>query len=93
MKSLSALQKKFSDQKLARQFYREAKQLEGEWKFQGYYPPGCKRRPECHTLKMGLSMDDSLKRAGGWFSFKTKAQMQGKGCNEEEREFRYYGSV
>ena len=36
---------------------------------------------------MGLAIDTSFQRDGGWFNFKTMAQMQGNGCREEEKEF------
>ena len=40
------------DEKTKQALLNDPTVLEGQWNFKGYYPFGCKIRPECHTKQM-----------------------------------------
>jgi len=44
--------------------------MEGEWKFKGFYPEGCKDLPKESIDSMIFKLDD-VNKTNNWFRFKT----------------------
>ena len=57
--------------------FNNPENLQGEWRFTGYYPPQCKPMPTCHTKKMEFKLNN---KGSNGHIFSTKAELEGETC-------------
>ena len=67
-------------------------EIQGEWKFNGYFPKQCKAMPLCHMNEIKFSMDDEV-RNGDMYRFDTKGTKTGNGCRTKDEREQDFGST
>ena len=63
-------------------------EIEGEWKFHGYFPKTCKKMPLCHMDKIEFTMDSSDSK-----KFKTFGTKTGQSCSIKDRSDQLFGNT
>ena len=70
-------------------YKNDPRHLEGDWKFTGYFPKGCKPLPGCHTNHLQLSLLERQDDTG--YVFQTKARLAGEECSLQDIGFKGHG--
>ena len=65
--------------------------IQGEWRFNGYYPKKCKQKPLCHMGRVRFDIAEGTKNPSERALFTTSGTKTGAGCSLKELKSRTFG--